>query len=712
MSKKSKLKIDPPIRVIDLFCGGGGLSLGFDTYSGKGSFQTILGIDNESSAIRIFNNNFSGDSGSPFQVGRLTDVNWFTHPAEIQLYYLVHIAFISDNVELKTKLSELGFYNFLSKLKTIDSEYSESINDFLNSENFKTNSSAISSDTTGLAIVKGSARKLGISSLVKPYPNPRFLPWTEEYEKLSHFCGSPSLKVRRRTALGDSSERQFESILQNLRGASEKTGRGQNVNNSHRLKQTVKFLESDTGRKFRNLWVDWTTSRESARASFCLRHLDSIASIYQKNRVHLILGGPPCKGFSRIGRPVIASLRDQGVHAWSHREFGDERNALMLKYVLFIEALEPDVFLFENVSNFQSVLKTPSGKLNAPQLLEGVIEELSTKGQRYCISHRLINAKHYTVPQDRRRFIMFGVNAYKIDMDVSDQFFSTEYQGDHVKLESALWGLSEPTEFSPSNNITSDWTSPVYEIDSKNMPKPIKCYWEWIRQKDPRTRKATESTDAHIFRKLREDDSSFLKYVAPNIRWMDLKIKNSYSLKELCNLLKKIRDDLNDDDLTTQINNAIGKLDESFMLRILLEQISEKFNLPENHLLEKNYLKNGAAHHGDWFERLSADKPCKTIVAHIGKDTYGYFHPYQNRAITIRESARIQSFPDWFSFRSVGVVDAYTAIGNAVPPLVAQHFAKNLDSINGEHGLFHKEQNANPYIKRESAPKQLVLVDF
>jgi hypothetical protein len=62
----------------------------------------------------------------------------------------------------------------------------------------------------------------------------------------------------------------------------------------------------------------------------------------------------------------------------------------------------------------------------------------------------------------------------------------------------------------------------------------------------------------------------------------------------------------------------------------------------------------------------------------MSKDTYGYVHPFESRTISVRETARIQTFPDWFRFGSVGLVDAYRIIGNAVPPLLSFRFAERI----------------------------------
>jgi DNA (cytosine-5)-methyltransferase 1 len=72
----------------------------------------------------------------------------------------------------------------------------------------------------------------------------------------------------------------------------------------------------------------------------------------------------------------------------------------------------------------------------------------------------------------------------------------------------------------------------------------------------------------------------------------------------------------------------------------------------------------------DKYKRLDADDLSRTITAHIAKDGYWYIHPEQNRTITIREAARIQTFPDHFRFAGPPTA-AFRQIGNAVPPKLA-----------------------------------------
>lgn len=80
----------------------------------------------------------------------------------------------------------------------------------------------------------------------------------------------------------------------------------------------------------------------------------------------------------------------------------------------------------------------------------------------------------------------------------------------------------------------------------------------------------------------------------------------------------------------------------------------------------------------DKLHRLDPERPAWTVTAHLSKDCYKFIHHRQPRTISVREAARLQSFPDWFHFDGVSMIEGFRLIGNAVPPLLAETLARHL----------------------------------
>jgi hypothetical protein len=202
------------------------------------------------------------------------------------------------------------------------------------------------------------------------------------------------------------------------------------------------------------------------------------------------------------------------------------------------------------------------------------------------------------------------------------------------------------------------------------------------------TRTAT-NTDAHLARPPRKDDAALFALMGPGTRWMDYRCDDSVTLNKLALLLKQIETATSKDpalvkklgidpaDITTLANAANGSL----TLRMLLECIPAQDGEVEHHLLTSTYLAKREGAHGDWLARMDASLPSKTVVSHMAKDTYAFVHPYEARTLSVREAARIQAFPDDYKFGSVGLVDGFRVVGNAVPPLLSVQFAERVAKI-------------------------------
>ncbi|MMZ49040.1 Modification methylase BspRI [compost metagenome] len=685
------------LRVVDLFSGCGGLSLGFHIYKGSLSYKTVMALDNHEAAVRVFNDNIEKHPESKIDPGRIGDMTWFGHSSEILLYYLVHYSLSNPDKELFNVLvsGHNSLLNFFAALKKADIDYNVEISNLVSTDDYKKALSGLPAEAHTLAMYKTFIYKMGISSIKQGTINDQSIPWKEEYSLLSSKIKSIASKGERQFKVINEVKENVNALwdleVEKLESASKKEGKGQQKDVAKRVQSLVQFLKGENGEKFKAIWLEWKSRRDSIRAEYCLNMHEQLQQLYLDNRqVDLMLGGPPCKGFSRIGRAVINNLKKQGAYAWFSRDYGDERNALLHKYVLFLEALKPRVFIFENVSNFQSELKTSNGTLNATEVLAKDIEDLSLNQLHYEIESKILNASDFAIPQKRERFIMVGFNIEYTKKGLIKQFFDLEKYNEKIPLKIALQGLEEPAIFSPTHKVNH--LSKTYKFSDENMPKPYQIFIDWITQPNTGELISNPFTDAHIVRQLREDDEVVLNKFGSGQRWMDYRVKHSETFQEFQELiiqLKRYIDENDKIDLPPTILELTKSLDkkanEAFLLRLLIEESSRSLD-KKNHLLSDSYISKGT--YGDWFERLSAEKPSKTIVAHIGKDTYGYFHPFSNRALSIREAARIQSFPDFFKFGKVGVVDAYTMIGNAVPPLLANIFAEQLEQFEKKYKIF------------------------
>lgn len=692
-----------PHRIVDLFSGCGGLSLGFELALDRQFFSTVLAIDIEQAMVDTFNaNHWNSDNDIAVPV----DLSDFYNESEVRAFYLDHLLTVEGSAELAEDLDQIvpiGLPAFVAEIQELDASFLGHYRDYRYSEPFEEAYSEVDSRTLSQTSVEGFHESLRL-----PHPSSRDnalgpLIWGDRghrAERLNRLPEAVTTSWRAvETEVRKELEARWDTEYDLLIKKSSGSGRGQLASSARKISAFLRFMESVPD--LRKLWLDWRAKRDSLRfLYFGSEEAErGLSEAYEAHgHVSVILGGPPCQGFSRIGRGKIRSLRDDAVHAHYDAESGDLRNRLFEKYVLFVSALAPEAFLFENVAHFKTRVKTPEGSFLATEVLREAVRDLSHGGLDYVLESGTLVASEHGVPQNRERFFMTGVR-----QDVSN---SLEAALGSDKAASWILGLPSQDPV-PLKVALDDLPSPFWvngrgagselerrverrvEVDASAGSAEAR-YRAWIRQEHPTEDGSVATVDSHVARDHRRDDREFFALMGPGRRWMDYRCDGTPTLRMLeraLECLSRLAEEghLGDDDLLGEedVKTLLGKTDGSLSLRLLLETIEPQPGELGHHLLKSTYLRKRDGNHGDWLSRLDGELPSKTVVTHMGKDTYAYVHPWEDRSLSIREAARIQSFPDWFSFSNLGLVDAFRVIGNAVPPLLSAQLALRMAHVLG-----------------------------
>lgn len=292
---------------------------------------------------------------------------------------------------------------------------------------------------------------------------------------------------------------------------------------------------------------------------------DEIKTYIKNENVDVIIGGPPCQGFSTIGKRVSSDPEKRLKH--------DPRNELVLTYARIIREIRPKFIVMENV---KGILTLQNGTY-----LKNVLNQLHKAG--YAAEYKLINMADYGVPEIRQRVIIIGNRV----------------------------GL--PVEFPKPDHSDNP---------NDNLPSWNNC-WDVIKDLE-------------------------------NLG--DIPEFNHVTLKH------------------TEKNIARYKM------------IPEGGRLPEDKLPPELYRKN----FGNTYKRLSRQRPALTMVP--GNDAFP-IHPTLNRSLTVREAARIQTFPDSIIFEGNRRQQGHQ-VGNAVPPMFSEKLANFIfEQINKakELGLYERD---------------------
>ncbi len=388
-------------------------------------------------------------------------------------------------------------------------------------------------------------------------------------------------------------------------------------------------------------------------------------------QIDILVGGPPCQSFARVGR---AKLREVAAHPTAFIK--DPRSNLYLRYIDYVRELQPIALLMENVPDILN-----HGGHNVAEEICEVLDELG-----YEAKYTMLNAVYYGVPEMRERMFLL---AYHRDLGISPQFPEPTHwidlpRGYHGSRQVALKTIkgvdldndcyyTDPPEphagLAPAvtaEDATSDL--PVIPNDSEQKLKkgprsfttgvgyrsaPANTFQAMMR--DWPGFPAKDAVYDHVIRYLPRDYKIFAR-MAPGDQYPE-----AHALA-----LRMFQERL------IELEKQTGKRPRKGSMQY--EKEFSDFVPP----YDPGKFPN------KW-RKMEADQPARTLMAHLGKDSYSHIHydSGQARTISVREAARLQSFPDGFEYEGP-MNPAFKQIGNAVPPLMARAIATLIRDQLGE----------------------------
>lgn len=367
------------------------------------------------------------------------------------------------------------------------------------------------------------------------------------------------------------------------------------------------------------------------------------------HELDLITAGPPCQGFSRVGRAKLNSLADK---AGAFRR--DPRNVLFRRAIDFLDVLQPRAFIFENVVGILHLAGT--------NMAEVVCEAIREVG--YEVRCAILNAAWYGVPQMRERVVIIGMRA---DLKMTPTFPKITHSIPRrrgmictAELDDGLW---EESSFFVRHDELPRARKLLPAVSAANALGDLPPFTEHLAATRA-GRRMPSKRPFHppvAYRPGRMNGYAELMRKWPGHRSTEVR-------DHFCRFTPR--------DFATFRDMAPGdRYPEALEVATDLWECAkawaraERRRPPPPSAFVPPYRNDGFP---DKWRKLIPSEPSWTITAHLAKDTYSHIHydGEQARTITPREAARLQSFPDGMHFHG-NTGEMFTQIGNAVPPLLA-----------------------------------------
>lgn len=397
----------------------------------------------------------------------------------------------------------------------------------------------------------------------------------------------------------------------------------------------------------------------------------------------VLVGGPPCQAFARVGRP---KLREIDAHPQAFRH--DPRARLYQEYLRYVDACQPLAVLVENVPDVLN-----HGGQN---IAEEICEVLEGKG--YVCGYTLLNASYFGVPQMRERMFLIAyrrevANAVTFPKPSHWLVLPPGYEGSRAVALKLLKGqIADAHDYHMPFAASSELPPAVTAEDALGDLPPIDARAEFA---SGALKRGARRFDVPIPYDRRRRISAYGQLMKS---WPGFEAPADGLKDHVIRCLPRdfpLFARLNPGDQYPQAwQHAMTMLDERVAELGRLGTPVLKGSAAWLKLRDAIVPPYDATKFPNKWRKMWRDQPARTLMAHLGKDGYSHIHydSEQARTISVREAARLQSFPDGFIF--CGTMNpAFRQIGNAVPPLMAQAIASTM--MNALKGQIEQENHVS-----------------